>query len=123
MGLLHFQLFNTVQEKAVEEQMVATKDIVMEPTIKSLNDDLVMMNFLPSTYINTSHGALSSIETCNLTFLGLELFHVMSVTFWKLNQPALHYILSHALLISHMDFYRMYKDVFGVMYHNYMYSH
>ncbi|XP_035407940.1 RNA cytidine acetyltransferase isoform X3 [Cygnus atratus] len=34
------QLFNTVQEKAVEEQMVATKDIVMEPTIKSLNDDL-----------------------------------------------------------------------------------
>uniref|UniRef100_A0A8C0FUV3 RNA cytidine acetyltransferase n=1 Tax=Bubo bubo TaxID=30461 RepID=A0A8C0FUV3_BUBBB len=34
------QLFNTVQEKAVEEQMVATKDIVMEPTLKSLNDDL-----------------------------------------------------------------------------------
>ncbi|XP_075281601.1 RNA cytidine acetyltransferase [Opisthocomus hoazin] len=34
------QLFNTVQEKAVEEQMVATKDVVMEPTLKSLNDDL-----------------------------------------------------------------------------------
>ncbi|XP_054246443.1 RNA cytidine acetyltransferase [Indicator indicator] len=34
------QLFNTVQEKAVEDQMVATKDIVMEPTLKSLNDDL-----------------------------------------------------------------------------------
>ncbi|NXG41230.1 NAT10 acetyltransferase, partial [Psilopogon haemacephalus] len=34
------QLFNTVQEKAVEEQMVATKDIVMEPMLKSLNDDL-----------------------------------------------------------------------------------
>ncbi|KFU85031.1 N-acetyltransferase 10, partial [Chaetura pelagica] len=34
------QLFNTVQEKAVEEQMVATKDIVMEPTLKSLNDDV-----------------------------------------------------------------------------------
>ncbi|KAM8808037.1 RNA cytidine acetyltransferase [Eudromia elegans] len=34
------QLFNTIQEKAVEEQMVATKDIVMEPTLKSLNDDL-----------------------------------------------------------------------------------
>ncbi|XP_065541481.1 RNA cytidine acetyltransferase [Lathamus discolor] len=34
------QLFNTVQEKAVEEQMAATKDIVMEPTLKSLNDDL-----------------------------------------------------------------------------------
>lgn len=61
--------------------MVATKDIVMEPTIKSLNDDLVMMNFLPSTYINTSHGALSSIETCNLNFLGLEIFHVMSALF------------------------------------------
>jgi len=63
VGLLHFQLFNTVQEKAVEEQMVATKDIVMEPTIKSLNDDLVIMNFLPTTYVNTLHGALSSIET------------------------------------------------------------
>lgn len=84
MGLLRFQLFNTVQEKAVEEQMVATKDIVMEPTIKSLNDDLVMMNFLPCTYINTLHGALSSIETCNLNFLGLEMFHVTSVAFWKL---------------------------------------
>ncbi|KAI1232759.1 N-acetyltransferase 10, partial [Lamprotornis superbus] len=34
------QLFNTVQEKAVEEQMAATKDVVMEPTLKSLNDDL-----------------------------------------------------------------------------------
>ncbi|XP_009895741.1 RNA cytidine acetyltransferase [Dryobates pubescens] len=34
------QLFNAVQEKAVEEQMVATKDIVMEPTLKSLSDDL-----------------------------------------------------------------------------------
>ncbi|NXY24373.1 NAT10 acetyltransferase, partial [Atrichornis clamosus] len=34
------QLFNTVQEKAVEEQMAATKDVVMEPTLKSLNEDL-----------------------------------------------------------------------------------
>uniref|UniRef100_H1A153 RNA cytidine acetyltransferase n=1 Tax=Taeniopygia guttata TaxID=59729 RepID=H1A153_TAEGU len=34
------QLFNTVQEKAVEEQMAAPKDVVMEPTLKSLNDDL-----------------------------------------------------------------------------------
>ncbi|KAF4802025.1 RNA cytidine acetyltransferase [Turdus rufiventris] len=34
------QLFNAVQEKAVEEQMAATKDVVMEPTLKSLNDDL-----------------------------------------------------------------------------------
>ncbi|XP_028917575.1 RNA cytidine acetyltransferase [Ornithorhynchus anatinus] len=34
------QLFSLIQEKAIEEQMVATKDIVMEPTIKSLNDDL-----------------------------------------------------------------------------------
>ncbi|NXP47874.1 NAT10 acetyltransferase, partial [Heliornis fulica] len=34
------QLFNTVQEKAVEEQMVAAKDVVMEPTLKSLNEDL-----------------------------------------------------------------------------------
>ncbi|OXB72603.1 UNVERIFIED_CONTAM: hypothetical protein H355_010127 [Colinus virginianus] len=57
------QLFNTVQEKAVEEQMVATKDIVMEPTIKSLNDDLVSMSFLLYRYINALHGAPSSIET------------------------------------------------------------
>ncbi|XP_062973484.1 RNA cytidine acetyltransferase [Elgaria multicarinata webbii] len=34
------QLFNTVQEKAVEEQMTATKEVVMEPTLKSLNEDL-----------------------------------------------------------------------------------
>ncbi|XP_053141278.1 RNA cytidine acetyltransferase isoform X1 [Hemicordylus capensis] len=34
------QLFNTVQEKAVEEQMAATKEVVMEPTLKSLNEDL-----------------------------------------------------------------------------------
>nr|XP_020638486.1 RNA cytidine acetyltransferase [Pogona vitticeps] len=34
------QLFNTIQEKAVEEQMAATKDVVMEPTLKSLNEDL-----------------------------------------------------------------------------------
>lgn len=47
----------------MEEQMVATKDIVMEPTIKSLNDDLVIMNFLSTTYVNAFHGALSSIET------------------------------------------------------------
>ncbi|XP_036620292.1 RNA cytidine acetyltransferase [Trichosurus vulpecula] len=34
------QLFNVIQEKAIEEQMVAAKDVVMEPTIKSLNEDL-----------------------------------------------------------------------------------
>ncbi|XP_069479483.1 RNA cytidine acetyltransferase [Ambystoma mexicanum] len=34
------QLFNRILEKSVEEQMVATKEIVMEPTLKSLNDDL-----------------------------------------------------------------------------------
>ncbi|XP_008115606.1 RNA cytidine acetyltransferase [Anolis carolinensis] len=34
------QLFNAIQEKAVEEQMAATKEIVMEPTLKSLNEDL-----------------------------------------------------------------------------------
>ncbi|XP_044536212.1 RNA cytidine acetyltransferase [Gracilinanus agilis] len=34
------QLFSMIQEKAIEEQMVATKDVVMEPTIKSLNEDL-----------------------------------------------------------------------------------
>nr|XP_060620967.1 RNA cytidine acetyltransferase [Anolis sagrei ordinatus] len=34
------QLFNATQEKAVEEQMAATKEIVMEPTLKSLNEDL-----------------------------------------------------------------------------------
>ncbi|XP_054827698.1 RNA cytidine acetyltransferase [Eublepharis macularius] len=34
------QLFNTIQEKAVEEQMATTKEVVMEPTLKSLNEDL-----------------------------------------------------------------------------------
>uniref|UniRef100_D4AEB4 RNA cytidine acetyltransferase n=1 Tax=Rattus norvegicus TaxID=10116 RepID=D4AEB4_RAT len=34
------KLFNDVQEKAIEEQMVAVKDVVMEPTIKTLSDDL-----------------------------------------------------------------------------------
>ncbi|XP_006002066.1 RNA cytidine acetyltransferase isoform X2 [Latimeria chalumnae] len=34
------QLFSMIQEKAVEEQMVTTKEIVMEPTIQSLNEDL-----------------------------------------------------------------------------------
>ncbi|XP_028651883.1 RNA cytidine acetyltransferase [Erpetoichthys calabaricus] len=34
------QLFTNIQEKSVEEQMVATRDIVMEPTVKSLNEDL-----------------------------------------------------------------------------------
>ncbi|XP_075694115.1 RNA cytidine acetyltransferase [Rhinoderma darwinii] len=34
------QLFNRIQERAVEEEMVTTKEIVMEPTLKSLNEDL-----------------------------------------------------------------------------------
>ncbi|XP_033005848.1 RNA cytidine acetyltransferase [Lacerta agilis] len=34
------QVFNTILEKAVEEQMAVTKDVVMEPTLKSLNEDL-----------------------------------------------------------------------------------
>ncbi|XP_044292828.1 RNA cytidine acetyltransferase [Varanus komodoensis] len=34
------QLFNTIQERAVEEQMTATKEVEMEPTLKSLNEDL-----------------------------------------------------------------------------------
>uniref|UniRef100_A0A2D4N2P6 Possible tRNA binding domain-containing protein n=1 Tax=Micrurus spixii TaxID=129469 RepID=A0A2D4N2P6_9SAUR len=34
------QLFNSVQEKAVEEQMTVMKEVVMEPTLKSLNEDL-----------------------------------------------------------------------------------
>ncbi|XP_043938781.1 RNA cytidine acetyltransferase [Protopterus annectens] len=34
------QLLNSVQEKAVEQQMVATKEVLMEPTVKSLNEDL-----------------------------------------------------------------------------------
>lgn len=39
--MLSLQLFNDVQEKAIEEQMVAVKDVVMEPTMKTLSDDLV----------------------------------------------------------------------------------
>uniref|UniRef100_A0A452GXN6 RNA cytidine acetyltransferase n=1 Tax=Gopherus agassizii TaxID=38772 RepID=A0A452GXN6_9SAUR len=34
------QLFSRIQEKAVEEQMAVTKEVVMEPTLKSLNEDL-----------------------------------------------------------------------------------
>ncbi|ETE70017.1 N-acetyltransferase 10, partial [Ophiophagus hannah] len=34
------QLFNSVQEKAVEEQMAVMKEVVMEPTLKTLNEDL-----------------------------------------------------------------------------------
>ncbi|XP_078540380.1 RNA cytidine acetyltransferase isoform X2 [Lissotriton helveticus] len=34
------QLFNRILEKSVEAQMVATKEIVMEPTLRSLNEDL-----------------------------------------------------------------------------------
>ncbi|KAL0629057.1 RNA cytidine acetyltransferase [Plecturocebus cupreus] len=34
------KLFNEVQEKAIAEQMVAVKDVVMEPTLKTLSDDL-----------------------------------------------------------------------------------
>lgn len=34
------QLFNRILEKSVEEQMVATKEIVMEPTLRSLSEDL-----------------------------------------------------------------------------------
>uniref|UniRef100_A0A673MAD2 RNA cytidine acetyltransferase n=1 Tax=Sinocyclocheilus rhinocerous TaxID=307959 RepID=A0A673MAD2_9TELE len=35
------QFFNTLQENAVEAEMVATKDISMEPTVQTLNEDLV----------------------------------------------------------------------------------
>ncbi|XP_072475293.1 RNA cytidine acetyltransferase isoform X2 [Notamacropus eugenii] len=34
------QLFSVIQEKAIEEQMGAAKDVVMEPTLKSLSEDL-----------------------------------------------------------------------------------
>ncbi|XP_063145675.1 RNA cytidine acetyltransferase [Candoia aspera] len=34
------QLFNSIQEKAVAEQMAVMKEVVMEPTLKSLNEDL-----------------------------------------------------------------------------------
>ncbi|XP_069821291.1 RNA cytidine acetyltransferase isoform X1 [Dendropsophus ebraccatus] len=34
------QLLSRIQEKAVEDEMVTTKEIVMEPTLKSLNEDL-----------------------------------------------------------------------------------
>ncbi|CAL8261192.1 unnamed protein product [Merluccius merluccius] len=34
------QVFSNVQEKAIEAEMVASKDITMEPTIRSLTDDL-----------------------------------------------------------------------------------
>ncbi|KAM4617526.1 RNA cytidine acetyltransferase [Discoglossus pictus] len=46
MGLLNriirkmIQLFNRIQEKAVEDEMVSTKEVIMEPTLKSLNEDL-----------------------------------------------------------------------------------
>ncbi|XP_070686120.1 RNA cytidine acetyltransferase [Pempheris klunzingeri] len=34
------QVFTSIQEKAIEAEMTATKDVSMEPTVKSLNDDL-----------------------------------------------------------------------------------
>ncbi|XP_069037739.1 RNA cytidine acetyltransferase [Lepisosteus oculatus] len=34
------QFFTRIEEKAVEEQMVASKDITMEPTVKTLSEDL-----------------------------------------------------------------------------------
>lgn len=34
------QVFTSIQEKAIEAQMTATKDVSMEPTVGSLNDDL-----------------------------------------------------------------------------------
>ncbi|XP_071975176.1 RNA cytidine acetyltransferase [Engystomops pustulosus] len=34
------QLFNQVLEKAVEAEMVTTREVIMEPTLKSLNEDL-----------------------------------------------------------------------------------
>lgn len=35
------KVFTSIQEKAIEAEMVATKDVSMEPTIRSLQDDLV----------------------------------------------------------------------------------
>ncbi|XP_022611942.1 RNA cytidine acetyltransferase [Seriola dumerili] len=34
------QAFTSIQEKAIEAEMMATKDFTMEPTVRSLNDDL-----------------------------------------------------------------------------------
>lgn len=34
------QVFTSIQEKAIEAEMVATKDVCMEPTIRSLQEDL-----------------------------------------------------------------------------------
>ncbi|XP_053283475.1 RNA cytidine acetyltransferase [Pleuronectes platessa] len=34
------QAFTSIQEKAIEAEMVATKDVSMEPTVRSLSDDL-----------------------------------------------------------------------------------
>lgn len=34
------QVFTSIQEKAIEAEMVTTKDVSMEPTVRSLNDDL-----------------------------------------------------------------------------------
>lgn len=52
------QLFNEVQEKAIEEQMVAVKDVVMEPTMKTLSDDLVCRRRRPC---ECQGGALSPL--------------------------------------------------------------
>ncbi|XP_013884650.1 RNA cytidine acetyltransferase [Austrofundulus limnaeus] len=34
------QVFTSIQEKEIEAEMVATKDVTMDPTVKSLNEDL-----------------------------------------------------------------------------------
>lgn len=41
MGSFRLQVFTSIQEKAIEAEMVATKDVCMEPTIRSLQEDLV----------------------------------------------------------------------------------
>lgn len=39
-------MFTSIQEKAIEAGMTAPKDIIMEPTVRSLNDDLVRATYV-----------------------------------------------------------------------------
>lgn len=88
--------------------MVATKDIVMEPTLKSLNDDLVIMNFLLDTCQHFVEFPRAQ-KPRNLNFLGWKEFHVTSVTLWWLRPDSFVLrVCGHALLIGTEVFCRTY---------------
>ncbi|KAK7152251.1 hypothetical protein R3I94_008545 [Phoxinus phoxinus] len=58
------QFFNTLQETAVEAEMVATKDISMEPTAQTLNEDL---NDAAKEFLEKHKTDMEKIKEMNLS--------------------------------------------------------